>query len=456
MINPKIFREYDVRGIYPAELDEKAAWSIGYAFGVWQKGGKIIVARDKRETSEKITDDFIQGLLAAGCKAEFLGVASTPLLFFAAGKSKAAGAMVTASHNPGAYTGIKFCSGKGEYVGWSSGLAEILKLTQEAEKKIKVRPLVKKIKNLDQQKYLAEYLKFIGSFVNLKNISGFNLALDTSDGAGSELASFVYDKLSVETLKINFAPNDGYASHDLNPMLEESRKILKKEVKKNKFDLGLIWDGDADRCLMLDEKGDFVDPYYLNCLVAQIILAKKKKINLVIDARLPVGPSEIIKSHGGKAVISRSGTSNICNLMLKKKIVFGCENSGHYFFNFNWKTAGSNFVYGDAIIPSLLVLEYLAKNKLSMSQALADLRSKYLLSGEINLVIKNFDAVKAKLQKKYSKFKMEEIDGLSVFGDDWFFNVRPSNTEPLVRLNVEARDKKTLKSLQEELLGVVK
>ncbi|MFA6918667.1 MAG: hypothetical protein WC244_00950 [Patescibacteria group bacterium] len=457
MINPKIFKEYDIRGIYPAEINNEDGYRLGYAFVKFKKLKTIAVCKDKRIESAKLSKPFIQGAYDAGAKIFDLGVNCTPALFFAVGVKKFdGGVMITPSHNPNGYTGLKFCTVDGVPIGLKTGLKELQKIANAMViKPLRKKAIVKKIS------IAGEYEKYCRSIVDFSHIQDLNVILDASDGAGSIMASHIFSKLKIKKTKINFVKGDKYPTHGLNPMLQESRDLLCSEVKKQKADLGIIWDGDADRCIFVDDQGVSVNSYHINCLLYQIMLLKygslKPGLPLVLDARLPVNISEMIVKMGGKPVVNRSGYTNILKKMQNKKYLFGSENSGHYFLNFLFsKELKKNYVFGDGIIPALLVMEYLAMSGLKLSEAIKIYRDKFVISGEINLKIGNFEKVKNKLSTMYKNYEQKNIDGLSVYGQGWFFNVRSSNTEPLVRLNVESQSIKVMEKEKVKLLKIIR
>lgn len=445
-----IFKEYDIRGMYPEEIDEGSAYNIGRAFADYKKPKKVLVARDFRGESAKISEGFISGLIDSGCQIYDLGVDSTPSLFFGVGKKNFdGGAIMTASHNPDGYTGIKMCGRSGVVLGQNTGLKKIAVLSEKEYSKNK------KIGQKKSFNILSDYYRHIFSFIKREKIKGFKIVIDSSGGSGSRLLDYVFTRVALKVTKMNFKAHDQYPDHGLNPTLPKNNFSIRQQVKKQKADIGVLCDGDADRSIFIDEKGQFVHPFYINCLIAEIILAKKKGITILIDARLPVGLSEVIKKAGGKIIIHRAGYANIIQTMTEKKLLFGCENSGHFMFNFSF-IGKKNYVYGDSIIPVFLILEYLRDNNFSLSQAIKPFKEKYFISGEINLKGVNFNKVSHKIKKRYPKNKKAEIDGLSVYGQDWFFNIRPSHTEPLIRLNIETRDKIVLSRIKKELLKLIK
>ncbi len=467
-INPKIFKEYDIRGRYPEELGEAEALALGVAFAKLSKAKKIVIGRDARPESEKVFWPLVEGLSRSGMKIYDLGVCATPELFFAVGKKKfPAGVMVTASHSPLGETGFKFCNGRGVVYGLKTGLKKLAKM---AEKEIINLPLAclsgrqapsfvrrgKKPK-IDFISVATEYKKFVLSFTKPKALKDFNIVLDASGGSGSRLAEVVFRTLPVRTTLMNFRAGDEFPDHGPNPLIKGNEESLSAEVIRKQADLGIIFDGDADRAVFFDENGVFVEPYHLNCLLAEIILKRYPGLTVVIDARLNLALSQTIKSQGGKVLSHRSGYANFIKTMSERNLQFGCENSGHFIFNFSLKNQPS-FVYGDAIIPILLVLKYLSEAKLSLSQAVSSWRQKYPISGELNYPNKDFSRLAARLKKIYSGLKQSEIDGLSVWGlnGQWFFNVRPSQNEPLIRLNIEATSKSKLTELKKDIIKLIK
>lgn len=452
VISSNIFKEYDIRGQYPSEIDKQTAYNIGRAFVLSQKAKKIVVGRDFRWESEEVADEFVRGLLDQGANVYDLAVNSTPAMFFAVGVfGFDGGAAVTASHNPDGYTGFKLCGENGILIGNKNGLNKIAALAGRPKKKPKRKGSRKSVE------VMADYFKFANSLADFSSIKGFKLVLDASGGSGAKLADYIFVRLSAKIIKMNFRSGDRYPDHGLNPMLPANQKSAGLEVKKNKAHLGIIWDGDGDRCIFIDERGKFVEPYYINCLLAKIILARHRRAKIAIDARLPVGLSRVISQAGGRPIVCRSGYANVVQLMHKNRILFGCENSGHYFFNLLMSKGGKkNFVFGDAIIPILLILQYLQANNLSLSRAVVGFQKSAVISGEINFSIKDFHKLESRLAQKYQRYRQERLDGLSVYTDDWFFNIRPSHTEPLARLNIEASSRQALAAIKKDLVKLIK
>ena len=458
-LDSKIFKEYDIRGKYPEQLNEATAYALGLAFAKTVKAKKIIIGRDKRVESEKIFWTLIAGLVKGGLKVIDIGVCSTPELFFAVGINKNhVGAIVTASHSPKGQTGIKFCNKQGVVFGLHTGLKKIKEVSSCEIKKIK---LSKEFKvNPDEVNFASfatDYRDFVLSFINQKKFNGLKLVIDASGGSGGRLAETVFNALPIEMVYMNFRAEDEFKDHDLNPLLPESQKPIRKEILKSKANLGIIFDGDGDRAIFVDEAGQFVEPYYINCLLAEIMLSRYPKLEIIIDGRLSLLLPKLIKKQGGKVLRHRSGYANIIKTMSEKKLSFGCENSGHFMFNFLLKERGA-FVYGDAIIPVLLIAEFLKKNKLQLSKAIEKYRKQTAISGEINIKSDKFESVVKKIKEYYSDSLFDDLDGLSVWSKAgyWFFNLRQSHTEPLLRLNIEAEEKSKVAELKKKLIGLIK
>ncbi|MFA5029136.1 MAG: hypothetical protein WC518_00075 [Patescibacteria group bacterium] len=457
-INSNIFKEYDIRGKYPGELDEQTTQALGLAFAKMIKTKRIIVGRDARPESEKVFWPLLFGLAKGGMQIYDLGVCSTPELFFAVGDKKIeSGVMITASHSPAGQTGFKFCNEQGVVYGLKTGLKKLKYLADQEIKKIN-KPVLQpaKVEKVALAALAKDYQKFAFSFVKPAAIAGFKMVIDASGGSSYRLINRLVQKLPLQTIKINFKEKDKYPDHDLNPLLSENQRVAAREIKKQQADLGVVLDGDGDRIVFLDERGRFVEPYYLNCLLAEIFLKLRPKMTVLFDARLNLAITEVIKNNGGRPLSHRSGYANFIDFMTKKKLLFGCENSGHFLINFALKKK-RQYVYGDTLIILLLILKYLKEKNLKLSQAIEPFEKKYVISGEQNFRVKDFKKLMLKIKKEFRGNRLETIDGLSVWsqGGDWFFNIRPSHTEPVVRLNVEAKNKKIINQLVKKIKLII-
>ena len=308
---------------------------------------------------------------------------------------------------------------------------------------------------------LKEYYNFVFEIVDRKKIGNLKIVLDASGGSAAKIIEYFFIRIPGRTTKMNFR-KDKYSDHGPNPMLQENRRPIEKEVRKQKAHLGIIWDGDGDRIIFIDEKGRFVLPYYANCLLSKIFLEKSKEIKLknkkvVVDGRIQMAIKKVIESSGGVSVTSRSGYPNIVNAMKVERASFGCENSGHYFLNFLLsRKEKKNFTFGDGIMPALLVIEYLSNHNIKFSEAIAPFKKEYKISGEINVENKNFEKLSRKFIAKYKDLRIDLSDGISVFAPDFFLNIRRSVTEPLVRLNIEAVNSKLLEEVKKDALALIK
>jgi len=457
-IEQKIFKEYDIRGKYPSEISEATAYALGLSFAKMAQKKQIIVGRDARAESEKVFWPLVAGLEAGGMVIRDLGVCASPELFFAVGAKKFPyGVIVTPSHSPLGETGFKFCDSQGRVYGLKTGLK---KLMAAAEKELKRLPpnqkFIAKKKGLDFITVGEEYKEFALSFIKPVDVARLKLIVDASSGSGGHLADAVFRALPIEFMPINFRPADKKYQHGPNPLLPENQQAISRLIKKNCADLGVIFDGDADRVIFFDESGNFIQPYHINCLLAKIILDIKPGATIVADARLNLAISKAIKENKGRILVHRSGYANIIKTMTEKKLLLGCENSGHIMINMALKKK-RQFVYGEVIIPTLLILKHLKKYQLKLSQAIKPFTEAYVISGEMNFPAKDFNVLSKKIKSNFKTAKFSQIDGLSLQDKkgEWFVNVRPSNTEPLVRVNIEAINMVKLEELKNRILKLI-
>jgi phosphomannomutase len=367
------------------------------------------------------------------------------------------GAMITASHNPAQYNGVKLIGKGGEIV----ELGKIKKMALSS-------PGIGSIKREGRIVYKNisyDYLDYIFSFIELKNIKPFKIVLDASGGVAGVIATALFSQLPGKVIKMNFWPGDQYPDHSLNPLLQESWVPISKEIKRQKADLGILWDGDGDRIIFFDEKGRYIAPYYITALLIKAIfenpsLISRERPKVLHDCRLYQLIKEETEKYGGKFILSKAGHSFFEKRMIKGDILFGAEASGHYYFY-------KDFYLGDGFIPLLLLLEYLSKTKQSLSSSIRPYQKKYFISEEINIKLKVRDKklgtenqkslFHSLISKLPSNGKISYLDGLSVEYSTWRFNLRFSGTEPLLlRLNLEAKDREELRKKQKKILTLVK
>jgi len=462
LIADKIFKEYDIRGKYPQEITLESAFVLGLAFVKVSKAKKIVIGRDARPESEAVFWQLVSGLVSAGAKVFDLGVCSTPELFFAVGNyDYDAGCIVTASHSPKGETGFKFCGRDGVVFGLNTGLKKVKAIANKELLKIKKAGGLSDLNNqrakISFTSVAVDYKRYVHSFIDIKKLKGSKIIIDASNGSGSRLAETVMSDLPCKIISVNFGQPDKYPDHGPNPLLLENQKTIKRQILKNKADWGVMFDGDGDRAIFFDERGRLIEPYYINCLLSEIILKRYGALQIVIDARLGLALGNVIKNYSGKVLRHRSGYANFIKTMKQKDLMFGCENSGHFMFNFRLSGKRKSFVYGEAILPILLIGEYLKDQKVSLSSAVAKFQKQYVISGELNFTTANFAGIAKILKNNFTGARIDELDGLSVYekSGEWFFNLRPSHTEPLIRLNLEAVNQAVLNRLKDSVLAVI-
>lgn len=446
-----IFKAYDIRGLSGgenAELTTEVARAVGRALaGTLPSAGKVVVGRDMRTDSEALHQALVEGLTQQGRSVIDIGLVTTDMVYFATGHFKAAGgAMVTASHNPGKYNGIKLC-GKGVVpIGESTGLGDIRGLVRSEKFK-----RIAKVGVVTQEDVRAAWLKHALSFVDAERLLPFHMALD----AGNGMAGIIVDALSAATplnIEAMFTELDGsFPNHPANPTLPEGLKDVVARVESDHLDLAVAFDGDGDRAVLIDDKARPVNPGVLGALLIEHYLAKNPGAHIVYDARASHIMPDTITKCGGVAVRSKVGHSNIKALMHEYKAVLGVEQSAHYYFK-------DNFYADSGLIATLVALDIISKSGQKLSE-LVDRLSVYANSGEVNMPLATFGDTEAKLRElrmAYSDGVQDELDGLTVEYPEWWFNVRPSNTEPLLRLSVESKDATLTAEKVEELLKILK
>src|SRR5437660_6291858 len=444
MGNPEaVFKAYDIRGVVPSELDGSLAWEIGVAFARFAKSERILVARDMRESGVELSQAFAEGVTDEGVDVVDLGMASTDLMYFAAGLLDAPGAMFTASHNPARYNGVKLCLSGARPVGQDTGLLEI-KAAIEAgiDRSTGVSG-----GSITQQDLLPAYADHVRSFVDRGVLRPFKIVADTANGMGGLVVPEVFNGLPFD-IEILYPELDGnFPNHPADPIQPENQRDLKARVLQTGADVGLAFDGDADRVFVVDEKGEGISGSTTTAMVAKAMLEKAPGSTVIYNLICSKAVPEVIIENGGKPVRSRVGHSFIKADMAETNAVFGGEHSGHYYFRDNYRA-------DSGLITAMVVLEMLSK----AAQPLSELRKpfeRYADSGEINTKVDHPQAVIEKITSTYSTAQQDRLDGLTVDVGDWWFNVRPSNTEPLLRLNLEARTRQECEAHTAEVLGLI-
>jgi len=450
-MNPEIFKAYDIRGIYPDDLDKEAAYKIGRGLVVFlnkeSKGRKkIVVGRDNRLSSPLLARAIKEGIKKEGADVIDIGLSTTPMFYFVVKRLRAdGGAMITASHNPPKYNGIKAVKKEGQNIAKGTGGEELKNIVLNEEF------LEAKIKGKEKRvKVLSEYLKFNFKFIDDKKITPLKIVVDTANAVSSLLIPHLRKKLKKIKFYHLFSKLDGnFPNHDPDPLIKENLKALTKEVTKKKADFGVAFDGDGDRIIFVDEKGKQIDGDIITALVAKIILEKRKGEKILFDIRSSKIVKETIKKFGGKPYISKTGHSFIKPKMLKYNIYFGGEVSGHYYL-------GENNAFETPLFVLFKVIEEISKEKKSFSEILKPFQ-KYVNSGEINFKIEDRKSAVKKVENYFKKIglKISKLDGVKGEGKDFWCLVRPSNTEPLLRMVVEAENKKILKEKVKEIKNVI-
>ncbi len=439
-----IFKAYDVRGVYPSELDEKLAYKIGRAFVTFLKVKKVAVSQDMRKSSKSLKKELIRGITDQGADViEVKGLCSTPRSYFACWFLKAPSSiMVTASHNPGNYNGFKFTREKAIPISGDTGIKDIEKLVLENKFKN-----VKKKGNVIKKDIISDYKKHILKFIDVKRLKPLKVVIDAGNGMGGKDIELVLDKLPLKVIKMYFKPDGNFPNHGANPLKEENLVDIKKKVKEEKADFGIAIDGDADRVFFIDENSETVPADFITCLIAEDIL-KKNKGRVLYDLRSSWVVKELIEKNSGKAGMSRVGHAFIKEQMRKEKAIFAGELSGHFYFK-------DNFYTDSAVIAALKVIQLISEKGKKLSEIVRPLK-KYYASGEINSEVGDKQGKMKELAKKYKNGNISWLDGVRIDFKDWWFNVRPSNTEPLLRLNLEAKSKELMEEKRDEVLKIIR
>jgi len=422
-----VFKAYDIRGVYPDEIDEMLVRRIGNAFAHFTGAQHLVVGRDMRSSSEPLAAAFIEGATLAGADVTDVGLASTDLVYFASGRLDAPGAMLTASHNPASYNGIKLCRAGAAPIGEQTGLRQIKEIVSSG---VTSRgDVAGKVERVDMLEAFGEHVR---SFVDTSALKPLKVVADTANGMGGLVVPRVFDGLPF-SLTILYGELDGsFPNHPADPIQPENLKDLQRAVLDLNADIGLAFDGDADRVFLVDDKGVAVSGSTTTAIVAAGILDRHPGETVVYNLICSHAVPEIIREHGGIPVRARVGHSFIKQVMAETGAIFGGEHSAHYYFRDNWRADSGS-------IATLLVLEQLGRAGISLSE-LRKPFDRYVQSGEINTRVDDPAAVIEAVAAKFSSYPQDRLDGLTVDCGEWWFNLRPSNTEPLLRLNLEAPD----------------
>lgn len=426
-IDQAAFKAYDIRGLYPEQLDEEGAERVGAAFIAVTGAKRIAVGHDVRLSSPTIAAAFADGALAAGADVVELGLCATEMLYFAVAEGGYdAGACITASHNPPQYTGVKMVSAGAVPLSGDTGISEVGRIAIAGPPRASSPGSRSRDEGL-LDRFVARCL----GFVDPDAIRGLRVVFDSANGMSGVYLPPVLERLDIDAVPYFIDPDGNFPNHEPNPLLPENREFIMGKVREDRADLGIAFDGDADRCFFIDDTGEFVAGDFLTALLARHILARTGPDPVIYDLRASWAVRDTILEAGGTPDMYRVGHAFIKRRMREINAVFAGEVSGHYYFR--------DFSYSDTgLIPALLVLEMIATGDTPMSRRVAAFRERYHISGEINSTVADAPAAIERIRARYSDGRQAEIDGLSVDYDDWHFNVRSSNTEPLLRLNLES------------------
>jgi phosphomannomutase len=439
-----IFKAYDVRGVYPEEIDEDAANRIGRAFARWVGRDRIILARDARLSSPALSAAFADGVVAEGVGIVDIGLSTTDMVYFASGRLELPGAMFTASHNPRQYNGLKLCREQAAPIGEATGLQEIRAL---AEGELGP-PLVTK-GSVEYRDLLEDYIEHLLTFVDVEGFAPMTVVADAGNGMAGLVVPELFERLPGTKLVPLFMDLDGtFPNHPADPIDPRNQMDVRRAVTESGADLGLAFDGDADRVFLVDEGARGVSGSLVTALVAKGMLEREPGATILYNVICSWVVPEVIREEGGVPVRTRVGHSFIKEVMAQTGAVFGGEHSGHYYFRAHYNA-------DSGLVASLVVMDRLSKSGMALSELLEPLR-RYHDSGEINSEVEDKERAIESVADRYRDGRHDRVDGLTVEYGDWWFNVRPSNTEPLLRLNVEARTEELLQEKTNELLALIR
>ncbi len=443
-VNPGIFKAYDIRGIYPRDLDENTAYLIGRAFATFLKPEKVLVGRDMRLSGPAMFAQVTRGLMEQGVDVIDIGMVSTDQYYFACTKLQLPGIMVTASHNPKEYSGFKMVRQMPYLLSGDEGIQDLRRIIESDAFATPTRQ-----GTMSQLDLSDEFVEAVLKLIDISSLKPLKVVADTGNGMVGPILERVYARLPVQLIGMYLEPDGNLPNHGLDPLQPENRADLVQRVLDEKADLGFAFDGDGDRFFTIDDRGEFVAGDYLTALLGRYLISKHPGSTILYDVRASWAVKDMAEAAGGKALMERVGHAFIKRRMADEDALFAGEVSGHYYFrDFNFADSG--------IIPSLLVMEMVSQSGQKLSEMLAELESKYFISGEINSKVAD---VKAKIQELATRYADAEIgwmDGISVTYPSWHFNVRPSNTEPLMRLNLEALSQAEMERRRDEVLAIIR
>jgi phosphomannomutase len=448
-VNPNVFKAYDVRGLYPSEITEDLFYQLGRAYVAFLGPGRYAVTRDMRLSSPSLSKAFIDGACAQGGSIVDYGLTGTDMMYFAvAADHLDGGAQITASHNPKQYNGCKLVRREAFPLSGESGIKEMKDMILGGT----VPPEAMARGRREQRDIMNRYVDHVMGFIDSAVIKPFNVVLDAGSGAAGLVAPRLFDRLPCRTTRLCFEVDGTFPNHEANPLIEENRRDITEKVIAERSDIGIAWDGDADRCFFLDGAGEFIAGDFVTALLAEALLLKNPGATIIYDVRASYAVKDIVSHYGGRALMNRVGHAFIKARMREEDAVFGGEVTGHYYFK-------DNFYADNGFIPALMLLELMSKKGKSLRELVDPLRQKYFISGEINTKVASMDLIDEKLKalaREYRGGNVSWLDGISAEFEDWHFNVRASNTEPLLRLNLEGLTPQIMERRRDEVLSIIR
>ena len=441
----RIFKAYDVRGVYPDEFDDDGAYRIGAAFASWVHADRVVLGRDCRLSSPALSDAFSVGVTRSGADIVDLGLATTDMVYFASGRLGLPGAMFTASHNPPQYNGLKLCRPGAAPVGEESGLREIRAM---AENGTAPPPAGSPRGTIEHRDLKPEYVEHLLSFVDVERLAPLTVVADAANGMAALVVPEIFERLPGKLVPLYMELDGTFPNHPADPIVPENQADLRRAVTEHQADLGLAFDGDADRVFLVDERAEGVSGSLVTALVARGMLARHPGATILYNLICSHVVPEVVRELGGTPVRTRVGHSFVKQVMAETGAVFGGEHSGHYYFREHYNA-------DSGLVATMVVMDQLSKAGVPLSELLEPLR-RYADSGEINSEVDDPQATIERLATAYASGGQDRMDGLTVEFDGWWFNVRPSNTEPLLRLNVEAKDQALLEEKTAEVLAHIR
>jgi phosphomannomutase len=452
-VNPDVFKAYDIRGLYGSEMDETTAHAIGRAFArvLGRLRGKdphelrVGLGRDMRLTAPRMAEELRDGLIFEGATVLDAGMVATEMLYHLVGSRELdGGAMVTASHNPKAYTGVKLVREGALALSGDAGIGDV---RREIEAGLGHAPGGGSFEEVD---IWEAYRSHALSFIDPSKVRPMKVVVDGGNGMAGPMVGPTLRKLGLDLEEMYFEPDGEFPDHEPNPLLEENREMIIERVRASGADLGIAWDGDADRCFFIDGEGEFCDGDFVCALLARAALAKNPAATILYDPRSSRAVPDLVAAEGGRSALSRVGHAFFKLRMREEDAVFGGEVSGHYYFRDFWCADSGT-------IPALLMLELLSVDGRSLAELMSEFRSRYFISGEINSEVDDPEAKMAEIAERYEDGDQTTLDGISVDYPDWHFNVRPSNTEPLLRLNLESLvSREDMEAKRDEVLALIR